>query len=285
MISPRIITNEGVSLVSTSASGFVIIMHHLPSNTIWTLNWEEPAVWDPTILMDTPDPRWVATSIPAYSFVGASTRSHADAQGTTTFIDIVYDKTGLPQPLTQYFWNVSRDNGITWHPEPYTNETYGDGYFDKQCEPFSVVSPRYNRMVLIQECSNRFWQNSFRLPSNEKIGVFNQGTWALDADKSFSWNAADMSFSHGTAEARPVSGDWNGDGITETGTFSNAEWLLDYNGNGVYDGPEIDRTFSSAFPVISRSPVTGTRTAGMKSAWNLTGSGPLTTMAITSGTA
>ena len=36
----------------------------------------------------------------------------------------------------------------------------------------------------------------------------------------------------------PVVGDWNGNGKTEIGVFRDSHtWNVDYNGNGVWDGP------------------------------------------------
>lgn len=42
-----------------------------------------------------------------------------------------------------------------------------------------------------------------------------------------------------------VTGDWNGDGVTKIGLYrpSTGTWYLDYNGNGVYDGPNVDRQY------------------------------------------
>jgi len=37
-------------------------------------------------------------------------------------------------------------------------------------------------------------------------------------------------------------GDWNGDGRDKAGIFRAGLWVLDYNGNGQWDGPSIDRT-------------------------------------------
>ena len=33
-----------------------------------------------------------------------------------------------------------------------------------------------------------------------------------------------------------MTGDWNGDGETEIGTYRRGTWYLDYNGNGRWDG-------------------------------------------------
>jgi hypothetical protein len=43
----------------------------------------------------------------------------------------------------------------------------------------------------------------------------------------------------------PVGGDWSGTGTTKIGLFrpSTGTWYLDYNGNGIYDGPMIDRQY------------------------------------------
>jgi len=43
----------------------------------------------------------------------------------------------------------------------------------------------------------------------------------------------------------PVVGDWSGNGIAKIGIFrpSTGAWYLDYNGNGVYDGPSIDKQY------------------------------------------
>lgn len=43
----------------------------------------------------------------------------------------------------------------------------------------------------------------------------------------------------------PVVGDWSGSGTSQIGLYrpSTGTWFLDYNGNGVYDGPTIDRQY------------------------------------------
>jgi hypothetical protein len=41
----------------------------------------------------------------------------------------------------------------------------------------------------------------------------------------------------------PVVGDWDGTGVFKIGLFrpSTGEWLLDLNGNGLWDGCQVDR--------------------------------------------
>jgi hypothetical protein len=50
-------------------------------------------------------------------------------------------------------------------------------------------------------------------------------------------------------------GDWNGDGKTEIGVTDGINWYLDYNGNGVWDGPAIDN--KSYFGIAGYTPIVG----------------------------
>ena len=43
----------------------------------------------------------------------------------------------------------------------------------------------------------------------------------------------------GNADAKPVSGDFNGDGITDVGVFLDGEWFIDLNGNGQWDEGDL----------------------------------------------
>ncbi|MEX2168228.1 MAG: SdrD B-like domain-containing protein [Pirellulales bacterium] len=47
------------------------------------------------------------------------------------------------------------------------------------------------------------------------------------------------SFTFGNPEAIPVTGDWDGDGVTELGVFLNGYWYLDLNGNGQWDAEDL----------------------------------------------
>jgi len=87
-----------------------------------------------------------------------------------------------------------------------------------------------------------------------KVGTFGPATalWLLDYNGNFTWDGAsvDKYFPWGSPGDTPVVGDWNGSGTTKVGTFGpgTALWLLDYNGNSIWDGPGIDKYFSWGSP-------------------------------------
>jgi hypothetical protein len=78
-----------------------------------------------------------------------------------------------------------------------------------------------------------------------RIGTFTSGVWALDLNGNFFNEGGspdrNVFFSLGSSSEIPVTGDWNGDGKTDMAVYLNGTWLIDFNGNGVWDGPVIDR--------------------------------------------
>jgi hypothetical protein len=104
-----------------------------------------------------------------------------------------------------------------------------------------------------------------------EIGVFRPATgqWFFDLDKNGSWNdcqangGSDLCFDKfGAPTDIPVTGDWNGDGVAEIGTYRNGTWYLD-NGNGLWDNPATSPTPETAdkvyvnFGTAADIPVTG----------------------------
>jgi len=93
----------------------------------------------------------------------------------------------------------------------------------------------------------------FKLPT--KIGIFQNNNWYLDADGNMEWDArTDILFTFGRTGDVLVSGDWNGDGLSEAGVVRGNRWYLDVNGNGLWD-PGNDTTF--VFGMAGDIPVTG----------------------------
>jgi hypothetical protein len=73
------------------------------------------------------------------------------------------------------------------------------------------------------------------------------------------WNGAsiDRSYIFGLTDDLPVSGDWNNDGKSEIGVFrpSTRTFYLDYNGDGMWNGASIDRSYT--FGLSEDIPVAG----------------------------
>jgi hypothetical protein len=85
----------------------------------------------------------------------------------------------------------------------------------------------------------------------DKIGIFrpSTGKWVLDlngnriADRCSKDRCFD---SFGLPGDLPVVGDWNGTGKDKIGIFRPAtgDWLLDFNGNGKWEGCDVDACLS-----------------------------------------
>ena len=77
------------------------------------------------------------------------------------------------------------------------------------------------------------------------IAAFSNGSWKLDVNGNSNWDGVSTDravyWSLGRTGEIPVSGDWNGDGRQKVGLYVGGTWLLDYNGNGVWDGPDVDK--------------------------------------------
>ncbi|HEY6205549.1 MAG TPA: fibronectin type III domain-containing protein [Chthoniobacterales bacterium] len=96
-----------------------------------------------------------------------------------------------------------------------------------------------------------------------KIGVFRPttGQWILDANgdkkagKRCSGDVCVASF--GQFGDIPVVGDWDGSGIDKIGVFrpSTGDWLLDLNGNGIWEGCAVD--LCAKFGMQGDRPVVG----------------------------
>lgn len=78
-----------------------------------------------------------------------------------------------------------------------------------------------------------------------KVGALGGGYWVQDLNGNFGWDGLDIDrrafFSAGQTEESPVFGDWNGDGKEKLGIYANGTWILDYNGNGQWDGATVDK--------------------------------------------
>ncbi len=97
---------------------------------------------------------------------------------------------------------------------------------------------------------------AYRLLLRHDIGVYRQGAWYRDVNENMAWDAGqDGVVSFGGAGDISVTGDWDGDGVTDVGVFfGNGIWRLDTNGNGLWE-PGVDAEFR--FGITGDIPVTG----------------------------
>lgn len=87
-------------------------------------------------------------------------------------------------------------------------------------------------------------------------GIFMPGgQFILDTNGNRQEDSGDFKYGFGLSGDIAIVGDWNGDGVTKIGVFRGGQWFLDYNGNGIWDGPDVDRHF--AFGLSTDSPVVG----------------------------
>jgi PKD repeat protein len=121
----------------------------------------------------------------------------------------------------------------------------------------SVVDRQYNFGVSGDLPVSGDWNND----GISEIGVFRNSThlFYLDTNGNGSWEGAavDTSYNFGLTVDIPIMGDWNNNGISEIGVFRPSTHLfyLDYNGNGVWNGASVDRSFN--FGLSGDKPVTG----------------------------
>ena len=93
--------------------------------------------------------------------------------------------------------------------------------------------------------------------SPSAVGVFRNGFFYFDANNNRKWDGTlngDVSFGFGNSTDLPVTGDWNGDGVTDVGVFRNGQFYLDRNGNHKWDS-SVDAYFS--FGTSSDQPLSG----------------------------
>ena len=88
---------------------------------------------------------------------------------------------------------------------------------------------------------------------DQEAGIASAAQGPFTFVSATTWSRTDMAESHwmvgdgntsfealfGQANAIPITGDFNGDGITEIGVFIDGQWFIDLNGNGVWDEGDV----------------------------------------------
>jgi len=95
--------------------------------------------------------------------------------------------------------------------------------------------------------------------SKSAFGVYRDGEWLLDANRSTAWDSDDRMLVFGIGGDTPVVGDWSGTRISKIGVVRGTTWFLDMNGTGTWDAG--DAAFDFGIP--GDIPVSGD--------WNATG--------------
>jgi hypothetical protein len=100
--------------------------------------------------------------------------------------------------------------------------------------------------------------------NNPKIGIYRQGLWYLDLNGNGKWDGcypqgADACFGPfgGYGGDGPLVGDWNGMGKSKVGIYRHGMWYLDLNGNGRWDGCEVDACLGPFGGMEGDKPVIG----------------------------
>jgi PKD repeat protein len=207
--------------------------------------------WSFTNVTGNNTPVWFSTQQnPAYTFgvgnysvvLNASNSDGYNLSAQVTFINV----TAAPIRTTNVgvfrglgYWYLDTNNNGTWDGSPPDTEfTWGK-------QPGDVpITGDWNRDGITE------------------TGIFRAGGhWYLDTNNNGTWDGSppDTEFTWGKQPGDiPITGDWNGNGITETGIFRpGTGFYLDMNNNGQYDGPSIDRFLPWGLLQPSDKPVTG----------------------------
>jgi hypothetical protein len=92
-----------------------------------------------------------------------------------------------------------------------------------------------------------------------KFGIYRDGMWYLDMNGNGEWDGCEEDaclgpFGRGETD-QPLAGDWTGGGVSQIGFYRNGTWHLDWNGNGKWDGCDIDLCSSTFGGAVSDQPV------------------------------
>jgi peptidoglycan hydrolase-like protein with peptidoglycan-binding domain len=133
-------------------------------------------------------------------------------------------------------WYLDTNNNGTWDA---TNDT--EFYWGKQ--PGDIpISGDWNHDITTET-------GIFRPGMGFYLDMDTNGAWNSPPDTMLAWSGLSLQ-----PNDIPVTGDWNGDGITETGIFRNGDWYLDINNNGIWE-PGTDVFYPIGQP--GDKPVTG----------------------------
>ena len=93
-------------------------------------------------------------------------------------------------------------------------------------------------------------------------------SWVPDFADNLESNGLWKQFTFGLPGDVPIVGDWDGSGVMRIGVFRNGVWMLDLNGNGVWDGPtggdrQVSFGIAGDVPLLGDWNGSGTLKAGI----------------------
>lgn len=115
----------------------------------------------------------------------------------------------------------------------------------------SVVDAGHPRGDLDSEAAVR--EAALHDDSTFKPGKLKNSTWKLATRGTDGKLTPARSMVFGLIDSVPITGDFNGDGMTDVGVFKNGEWFIDVNGNGQWDADDLWAKLGSR----DDKPVTG----------------------------
>ncbi|MCK9592603.1 MAG: PKD domain-containing protein, partial [Methanoregula sp.] len=149
------------------------------------------------------------------------------------------NRTSGRTPLVVQFTDLSTGSPNSW------KWNFGDGQTSTIRNPVHsfIQGGAYTIALNVTNAtrSNTLTRTDYIIVNGDKIGVFRNSThmFYLDYNGNGTWDGAviDRAYAFGTTGDLPVSGDWNGDGISAIGIFrpSTHQFVLDYNENGVWN--------------------------------------------------
>jgi len=155
----------------------------------------------------------------------------AFADPNFSILPALYLRNPLPTRVPEWIGGSSKALGYTWH--------------------LSVVNAGQPRSV--RELTSLYHLTSAPITAAAWTDLpLNAGHWTLGRFEGGNVSILrEEMFGH--PEGKPVTGDFNGDGVWEVGVFHEGRWYLDLNGNGVWDEHDLWAKLGTAADL----PVTG----------------------------
>jgi protocatechuate 3,4-dioxygenase beta subunit len=114
----------------------------------------------------------------------------------------------------RYFGGVGEQDSYTWHLSVVNDGT-----------PRGEPSAAADGLVRSVKFNASNWSGQ----------PLNGAQWTIPTGKA----GQNRTFVFGTLKGKPISGDFNGDGIDDVGVFIDGDWFIDANGNGVWDDADL----------------------------------------------